>query len=104
MSEPRRRDCFKSNFTEQRLAEEALRACQLQLQQSQKLEAIGQLAVSVAHDFNNLLTVIHGYIDLSLRRSDVEQSAEHTAFLIRQLLVEIRQLLDDDMREAIHHH
>jgi PAS domain S-box-containing protein len=92
------------DISEQKRAEEALRACQLQLQQSQKLEIIGQLAGGVAHDFNDLLTAILGYTDLSLRRDDVEDSvrhnleetkkaAERAASLIRQLLGLIRQLL-----------
>ena len=92
------------DITEQKHAEEALLACQLQLQQSQKLEAIGQLAGVMAHDFNNLITIIIGYTDLSLRRSDVtgsvrhnleetKKTAERAAPLIRHLLTLIRQLL-----------
>ncbi|HLA14301.1 MAG TPA: response regulator, partial [Gemmatimonadaceae bacterium] len=68
-----------------------------QLRQSQKMDAIGQLAGGIAHDFNNLLTVIHGNSDLALDSldpstsahediSEVKRAATSAAALTQQLL------------------
>jgi two-component system cell cycle sensor histidine kinase/response regulator CckA len=68
-----------------------------QLTQSQKMQAIGQLAGSIAHDFNNLLTAMIGYCDLLLGRyspadqsftdvMQIKQNANRASHLVRQLL------------------
>ncbi|MCU0985994.1 MAG: ATP-binding protein [Acetobacteraceae bacterium] len=73
------------------------RALETQLAQTQKMQAVGQLAGGIAHDFNNLLTAIIAAADMSLERVGadeatradlvhVRRSAERGAALVRQLL------------------
>ncbi|MGZ5481648.1 MAG: ATP-binding protein [Pyrinomonadaceae bacterium] len=87
------------DVTERKKAAEALRDSEERLRQSQKMEAVGQLAGGVAHDFNNLLAVIIGYADLTLRKlspegneriikqiEEIKKAGDRAKTLTRQLL------------------
>ena len=89
---------------------------EVQFAQSQKMEAVGQLAGGVAHDFNNLLTAMIGFCDLLLERhgpndpsfgdiQQIRQNANRATNLVRQLLAFSRkQTLEPvelDVREAL---
>ncbi|WP_052245456.1 ATP-binding protein [Halocynthiibacter namhaensis] len=74
-----------------------LKTLEAQFVQSQKMQAIGQLAGGVAHDFNNLLTAITGHCDLLMLRHDqgdpdyadliqINENANRAASLVGQLL------------------
>lgn len=93
-----------------------LKTLEAQFVQSQKMQAIGQLAGGIAHDFNNLLTAISGHCDLLLLRHDkgdqdfgdlvqIHQNANRAASLVGQLLAFSRkqtlkpQLID--LRETL---
>ena len=73
------------------------KALELKFAQSQKMEAVGQLAGGIAHDFNNVLTAIIGFSDLLLQNQrptdaayndivNIKQNADRAAGLVRQLL------------------
>ncbi|MGC2202819.1 MAG: response regulator [Stellaceae bacterium] len=75
---------------------------EIQFAQSQKMQAVGQLAGGIAHDFNNLLTAMIGFCDLLLLRAapsdpsfadimQIKQNANRAANLVRQLLAFSRQ-------------
>ncbi|WP_394196732.1 ATP-binding protein [Litoreibacter albidus] len=93
-----------------------LKSLEKQFVQSQKMQAIGQLAGGVAHDFNNLLTAISGHCDLLMLRHDrgdndysdleqINQNANRAASLVGQLLAFSRkqnlQLEALDMRDTL---
>lgn len=98
-----------------------LKSLEAKFTQSQKMQAIGQLAGGVAHDFNNLLTAISGHCDLLLLRHDrsdleypdlmqIQQNTNRAAALVRQLLALSRQQtlkfvtldLGETMSDVIH--
>ncbi len=93
-----------------------LKTLEAQFVQSQKMQAIGQLAGGIAHDFNNLLTAISGHCDLLLLRHDqsdpdyadlvqINQNANRAASLVGQLLAFSRKqtlrLEMIDMRDTL---
>ena len=93
------------DITDRKLAEEEKKILNAQLQQAQKLEAIGTLAGGIAHDFNNILGAIIGYAEM-IRDDlppqapilhDIDQviKASHRAKdLVKQILAFSRQVED----------
>ncbi len=86
------------DITEHERAEERRQQLEERLRQTQKMEAVGQLAGGVAHDFNNLLTIVQGNTSLlqatpgldegsAAVLADVLQAAQRAAELTQQLLV-----------------
>jgi len=79
------------------------RKLEAQLQQAQKMEAIGTLAGGIAHDFNNILQAISGYTQLLLMGKEadnpdyekleaIEKSAQRASDLTKQLLIFSRKV------------
>ncbi len=90
------------DVTNRKLAEEDKQKLLLQLQQAQKMEAIGTLAGGIAHDFNNILTVIVGCTELALldvrdqgplhqHLTQVRQAGTRATELVQQILAFSRQ-------------
>ncbi|MET0594315.1 MAG: ATP-binding protein [Polyangiaceae bacterium] len=92
----------RHELEERKRTEAALQRTEHQLRQSQKMDAVGQLAGGIAHDFNNLLSVIMSFSSLAAadlpqgdpRRDDIEEiykAGERAAALTKRLLTFSRQ-------------
>jgi PAS domain S-box-containing protein len=91
------------DINEKKHAEQELRHTQEALLQSQKLQALGELAGGIAHDFNNLMTVMRGSADFLLKQPDLPldkrnrylnvmlETAERATSLTSQLLAFARR-------------
>jgi PAS domain S-box-containing protein len=90
------------DITEQKKTDEEKKNLEYQLQQAQKMEAIGTLAGGIAHDFNNILSVIIGYTELILMNANVDaevrrnlkeifSASKHARDMVKQILAFSRQ-------------
>lgn len=90
------------DITERTIAERQRRQLELQLQQTQKMEALGTLAGGIAHDFNNILAAIIGYTEIAAAETPKEsatadylqrvlESGERAGSLVKQILAFSRQ-------------
>ncbi len=89
---------FARDISERKRSEEERALLTRELQQAQKMEAIGRLAGGVAHNFNNILTALGGYCELLLAKlpegsdcrpeaEQIKRAADHAAAVTRELLI-----------------
>lgn len=90
------------DVTERTIAQNQKRKLELQLQQTQKMEALGTLAGGIAHDFNNILASVIGYTEIAITETEesttvnnylkrVLESGERARSLVKQILAFSRQ-------------
>ncbi|HUV59629.1 MAG TPA: PAS domain S-box protein [Desulfatiglandales bacterium] len=101
------------DISERLQAEEEKKKLEDQLQQSQKMEAIGTLAGGIAHDFNNILSAIFGYTELAMgnlpedsrARSNMNKllkAGERAKDLVKQILTFSRNSKQEQKPILVH--
>jgi PAS domain S-box-containing protein len=107
-------DGYCVDITARKDAEEEKLRLEEQLRQSQKMEAIGNLAGGIAHDFNNLLHAISGYVQLLLLRkerddpdhrylTEMDKASQRASDLIRRLLTFSRKMKVKPIKLDLNH-
>jgi len=99
------------DLTKTKRAEEEKKKLEIQLQQAQKMEAIGALAGGIAHDFNNILSAIIGYTELARLNDGVSTienelnqvliAANRAKDLVKQILAFSRQTDEERMPVSV---
>lgn len=112
-------DRLQEEIEERERGEEERRALEEQLRQTQRMEAVGQLAGGVAHDFNNLLQVILGYGEMAQGHLEADspvrrdlghmlEASERARALVRQLLAfsrrQVLEIEDLDLNRIVSDH
>ena len=98
--------CMFTDITERKQAEQEYKRLQAQLQQAQKMEAIGTLAGGIAHDFNNILSAVLGYAEMARDDSPqgsavardldkVLEAGNRAKSLVKQILAFSRQSISE---------
>lgn len=81
---------FTRDRSEREQSEAVQQDLERQLQQSQKVQALGQLTGGVAHDFNNILAAILGYSNLALSRFVPDKQGKLASYLREVILASER--------------
>nr|MBF0223721.1 hypothetical protein [Desulfobulbaceae bacterium] len=89
--------CNIRDVTEKRRAKEEKKLLEYQIQQAEKMEAIGTLAGGIAHDFNNILSAIIGHTELLLykieEKSPFRRSLDQIYFASMRAKALVKQIL-----------